>query len=278
MTVLSTENSYIQYTTNGVTKYFEYGFVRYPGDTILVYLNNKRFYDFTEQAKGIVIKPAPKKGTLIIAKETPITQERDFTAFDSFDASWTEDAMDKLILLKQQAARFRAFINLDADQYLNYTVIDNDKGSVGVIYLWNNERSGVFSGEVTAEMPPAGSATYKPENFVWLQYGDTEILTQTVTSTLYSLESIDGMTFSFDMDGGGMREITSDEADHSFAITDVVMTEVLITTGPHDDDVDHGFELTDVVMESKLISAFSPDDGIELTFDVDAANCSMTPV
>jgi hypothetical protein len=174
MTVLDTRDPYIQYTGTGSRRYFEYGFA-WNGETVVVEVDGVPV-SFAYQAEGVYLDVAPAlDAEIVIWRETDITQERDFTAFDAFKGSWTEDALDKLILLKQEAAIWRAQTNLRANHQLDRVTIENTQGTDPDIFLWNLDQSGVFAGEVTTQMPAVGQVVAKPWDFAYFQYGGAGI-------------------------------------------------------------------------------------------------------
>jgi hypothetical protein len=302
MTVLSTDPPYSQYTGTGERVFFEYGF-EWTGSTVYVEVDGVPV-TFTQQSTGVVLDVAPPLGSSInIYRNTDITQERDFTAFDGFVSSWTEDALDKLILLKQEAGYFRAQTNLAAIPYLEKVEIDNSKGTNPDIYIWNTDMSGVFAGEVTDNPPLIGSYVEKPDDFVYLFYGPP-FQVQEFTTTLYPAEATDAISFSADLGSANLRNIPSDEAattdfsivsvfrntillstnegpdeaEHSFDLVSVDRQTILLSTNEGPDEAEHSWSLISVVREDLLVTAYSPDHGLIMSVDLDAANCSLDSV
>lgn len=287
MTVTTEETSYSQYTGNGTQTYFEYGFTLREGDVIEVYVNGKAIPEassqkaegYTKQANGVIIIPAPVlKSIILIIRNTPITQERNFEAFDAFHASWTEDAMDKLILLKQEAARFGSQINLTGLQFLWNIVIDNDKGTGAPVSIWDENIAGVFAGLVTEQMPPAGSFVSKPPNFVYFQYGDTPVLTETLTTTLYPIEVEEKLAITCDLNDGYLQPIQSDEMEGgpSFIGGTLVATLLDVTLDP--DDMDGGPSFISGTLDRKLVTTYAPAEKLAITCDLNATECYLNPV
>ena len=302
MTVLSVQDSNSQYTGTGDRTFYEYGF-DWNGEPVNVRVNG-RPVGYTQQANGIVLDVAPAVGdNITIARETPITQETDFRVFGPFDAAKTEDAMDKLILLKQETFAYRAKVNLYADQQLAYTDLVNDTGTTPRITLWNEEQSGVFAGEVTMAMPEAGSFVEKPEDFVYFQYGDTPILTEVLTTTPYPIELTESLEMGCDMTFGAMRTIPEDEMNIAASFVSGSVIETLLDGGvlPDAMDIAAAFISGSVVAtllegsvppdemdisaafisgskELKLVTAYTPDESIQMGCDMNPSGCSMTPV
>ena len=214
-----------QYTGTGTRTFFEYGFELYEDSTVYVLVDGVPV-SFVEQETGIVISPAPSLGAVIfIFRETETTQKRDFQAFESFPAEKTEGAVDKLILLKQEALIWRAAMNLYSDPYVERLDIVNDKGDDATIYLWNEFFAGVFSGLVTTQMPNAGTVVEKPEDFAYFQYGpeyaggfrDYEVIYLMTTEYLIRAIGVDYVAQTYTEYGtlfvGAERGIDIDETD-----------------------------------------------------------------
>lgn len=299
MTVLSVQDSYSQYTGTGDRTFYEYGF-DWDGEPVNVRVDG-RPAAYTQQANGIVFDVAPALGVeIIIARETPLTQETDFRVFGPFDAAKTEDAMDKLILLKQESSAYRAKVNLYADQQLSYTDLVNDTGTTPRITLWNEGKSGVFSGEVTMEMPQAGSFVEKPEDFVYFQYDDTPILTEEITTTLYPVEVLEGIQLGAVLGASSMTDVPTDEAQSDMGfigailtdvrieygpdvdqsqsdmgLIDVVLTTVRLSYGPDIDESQSDMALIDVVLVRGKVSAQAPTHGLDIGCSFDSTNSYM---
>jgi len=301
MTVLNDTQPYEQYTGNGTWQYFEYGFEMLEDSTVYVLVDGVPAV-FTQQDNGVVIDPPPPLGSVInIYRYTDITQLRDWQTFESFDADKTEGALDKLILLKQEAAVYRALMNLYALHELPSVTIVNDKGTDATIFYWNEEMAGVFGGEVTMKMPNAGAVVEKPEDFAYFQYGNIPVFTQTLTSTLYPIQTTDGIQVTMTLDGGVMQDIRNDELDYTHTIlsgelkviklshgpdvdeldyTHTILSgelkQILLSYGPDTDELDYTHTILSGALETILIRANSPDEGIITTVTLDSANCSMT--
>ncbi|GAF90883.1 unnamed protein product, partial [marine sediment metagenome] len=169
MTVEAGTQAYIQYTGTGSRVFYEYGFVMLD-DSVVYVLVDGQPTEVTLQENGVVFDPAPVlDAVILIYRITDITQLADFQSFEAFHGVKTEDALDKLILLKQEAAVFRAQMNLLANHKLDRVTIENDKGTDADIFYWNELEAGVFGGEVTQQMPNAGEVVAKPEDFAYFQ-------------------------------------------------------------------------------------------------------------
>lgn len=301
MTVLSTDPPYSQYTGTGERVFFEYGF-DWAGSTVYVEVDGVPV-TFTQQSTGVVLDVAPALGSSVnIYRDTDITQERDFTAFDGFVSSWTEDALDKLILLKQEAAFFRARTNLAALHYLEKVEINNSQGTNPDIYIWNTDMAGVFAGEATDNPPLIGSYVDKPDDFVYLIWGPNFDI-QEFTTTLYPIEASEGIAFDIDLNVGWMQpfeesqaefthqfigvdrynilinfEEGPDEIDFTHQFVDVVRQQILINFEEGPDEAEFTHEFISVVREDLLVTCYSPDHGLLMAIDLDSANCSLDPV
>lgn len=303
MTVLAETQPYEQYSGNGIWTFFEYGFEMLPDSTVYVLVDGVPV-TFTLQDTGVVLDVAPGLGSVInIYRFTDITQLSEWNSFDSFDASKTEDALDKLILLKQEAAVFRALMNLYADHQLFFVDIVNDKGTDATIFYWNEGMAGVFGGEVTEKMPNAGTLVAKPEDFAYFQYGFEEIFTQELTSTLYPLEMEEAVQLDIGIADASMNPIPEDSMEFGVTFLSGSLAEILVSTGPYDDAMDFGVTilsatLVQLLLETgpyddamdfgvtflsgelifKLIETYAPDEALQLGIALDEAACSMTPV
>jgi hypothetical protein len=303
MTVLAETQPYEQYSGNGIWTFFEYGFEMLPDSTVYVLVNGIPV-TFTLQDTGVVLDVAPPLGAVInIYRFTDITQLRDWQTFESFDADKTESALDKLILLKQEAAVYRALMNLYAEHQLPWVRIVNDKGTDATIFYWNEEVAGVFGGEVTEKMPNAGAVVDKPEDFAYFQYGFEEIFTQELTSTLYPLEMEEALDIGIALGDASMSPIPEDSMEFGMTFLSGTLSQVLLETGPYEDEMQFGVSflsgtLTQLLLETgpyddamnfgvtflsgelvfKLIESYAPDEALQLGIALDEAACSMTPV
>ena len=305
MTVLNDQPPYEQYTGTGARVYFEYGFTMLEDSTVVVAVNNIPV-EVTLQDMGVVFAVAPLLGDIInIYRYTDITQLVDYQTFEAFNADKTEGVLDKLILLKQEAAAYRAQMNLYALHELPSVTLVNDKGTSAYIYYWGKTPvrtySGVFGGEVTEKMPNAGSVVEKPWNFAYFQYGDVAVFTQEVTSTLYPLEEYEAIWPSITLTDASMSPIPEDGMDitPSFLSGTLVATllntgpyedgmnitptflsgtliNALLATGPYDDGMDFVPTFLSGLLEKKLIQAYAPYEGVQTA--VSLITATMTPV
>lgn len=301
MTVLSTDPPYSQYTGTGERVFYEYGW-DWAGEPVYVEVDGLPV-TFTQQTTGVMLDVAPALGvSIVIYRKTDITQERDFTAFDAFEAYWTEDALDKLILLKQEAGQYRAALNLAVDRNVERVRLVNDKGTDPDIFIWNTNMAGVFSGEATDNPPLIGSYVDKPDDFVYLIWGPNFDI-QEFSTTLYPIESIEGIAFGIGLDFGLTQNVPEDTYSFSYGFDGGSITQILLD-GPTPDDTwsfSYGFDggfITQILLDGPtpddsysfsygfdggeiqdlLVTTYSPDHGLLMAIDLDAANTSLDPV
>ena len=86
MTILVEEDSFINYTGNGIQVFFEFSFSLDPDSSVLVFVNGVFDADgFQVQENGIRFFVAPVLGSsIIIARLTDLTQLRNWVQFDKF--------------------------------------------------------------------------------------------------------------------------------------------------------------------------------------------------
>jgi hypothetical protein len=254
MTVLSTDPPYEQYTGTGARVFFEYGFQMLEDSDVFVLVDGVPV-PFTQQDTGVVLDPAPAlNAVILIFRITDITQLSDWVYAEAFFAEKTEDALDKLILLKQEAAAFRAAMNLYALPTVSQVEIVNDKGSNATIFIWTTDKAGVFSGEVTQNMPAAGAFVEKPLDFAYFQYGAEVILTQELTTTLYPLEAEEAIYFSIALTAGAMYSIPNESQDLSWIFSGGTMAPLLFDLGPYNESQDLSWEFIGGTMAQSLIA------------------------
>lgn len=301
VTVLSTDPPYSQYTGTGERVFYEYGW-DWTGEPVYVEVDGLPV-TFTQQTTGVMLDVAPALGvSIVIYRKTEITQERDFTAFDAFEAYWTEDALDKLILLKQEAGQYRAALNLATDRNVERVRLVNDKGTDPDIFIWNTDMAGVFSGEATDNPPLIGSYVDKPDDFVYLIWGPNFDI-QEFTTTLYPVEASEGIVFNTDVDVISLDEISTDEMDFETQFVSGQLIETLLTAPEQNDEIDFetqfvSGQLIETLLTApeqndemdfetqyisgdlveRLVTTYSPDHGLLMDIDLDSANCSLDPV
>jgi hypothetical protein len=302
MTVLNDNIPYVQYIGDGVTTFFAFTFEVKDYSGILVYVDDVPT-DYQRSDTGVTIDPAPADGAVIdIYRATSLTQEADFSAQEAFPPGKTEDAVDKLILLKQEMAFNLAAMNLLAQPFLSNVTITNSAGNNAVIPLWDENKAGVFAGEAAENIPNAGDVVAKPENFVYMQWGQPAQL-QILTTTPYPVVTREGLRLGGDLDSGAMRPIPQDAMDLGIVTGNGTLIQILIdggtfddamdlgvvsgngtlvqillSIGPYDDAMDLGVSAGNGNLVSKLVQGYHPDQGLRLGGNLDPGLCSMTPV
>lgn len=301
MTVLNDSAPFSQYIGDGVTTFFAYTFEIKDYSDVLVSVDTIPT-SFVRGDTGVTITPAPAvDATVDIRRSTSVDQLSDFTAQEAFKAEKTEDAVDKLILLKQEAILNLGGMNLLSQPYLDNVTLVNDVGTDAVIPLWN-VLAGVFSGEVNTVIPDAGDVVAKPEDFVYMQYGG-DGQEQILTSTLYSIEAEDQIGFTIGLDTSYMTSIPIDEMDTVGTFQGGTLVSILNELDVVVDEMDTvgtflGGTLVSILNDlplkldemdtiatfeggllyQKLINGLAPDEQIDMTINIDVANCSMTPI
>ena len=270
--MIAFNDAYTQYTGTGARTFFEFGFPVLEGSQVYVLVDGLPVV-FIMQETGVVLDPAPALNAVIeIFRWTNVDQLADFTAFESFDADKTEDAVDKLIMLKQEGW-FRGAMNLFADPKLDMVILVNDKGEDAKILIWNEHTdgtvindAGVFAGEVTQNMPCPGAVVAKPDHFVFFQYGGVEL--QILTTTLYPIEQTEGLEFGINLKDGWLLNWPNDDLDTTFSVVDGNMQEILLNYGPDNDDLDTTFSVVDGNLQIVLLNYGPDNDDLDTTFSV----------
>ncbi len=172
MTVIQTvqdEGGAIQYTGNGVQTFFEYPYELLPDSILLVTVNDISVSNYATHTNGITFNTAPPAGAIIILmRSSVIDQLRDWEPFDDFPAAKTEEACDKLILLKQEAV-YRGKMNLSLVIDQDSVEVHSDKGDDADMQMWA-ANTGVVSGLADTDIPPDGSFTTTPTGYFWMQH------------------------------------------------------------------------------------------------------------
>lgn len=182
-------------------------------------------------------------------------------------------------MLKQEGW-FRGRMNLVAVPFLSEVELVNDKGDNAHILIWNEHvtteiinDAGVFAGEVTQNMPEAGSVVEKPDDFAYFQYGqEGPIEQQILTTTLYPIEETEGLDFGLSLISGGLFNWPNDDMDVSFTVIGGNMQAILLNYGPDNDDMDVSFSMVDGNMQVTLITAPPENDDLDVSFSVVGGN------
>jgi hypothetical protein len=149
---------------------------------LLVYLDDvlqTEFSDYIiepgfEDGGEVTFTLAPLAGVVVrIQRKTSITQQLDYTA-TAFPSQTHEVQLDKIIMILQELllddTGGAATFDLSAQQEATLVNILNSGGSDAVIPSWvDASLAGVFHGEVTDAAPADGSATTKPDGYIWIE-------------------------------------------------------------------------------------------------------------
>lgn len=178
ITVDDESGGFAVYTGNSTTTFFEFGFLLPEEDALLVFLDQVLTTEgFQIQNNGVVFDVAPATGVrIVLVRFSDVDQLRDWEPFGPFPAEKTEDAADKLIILKQEGG-FRRLMNLYSVPDADSVLIVNDKGTDADILLWDHtdDEAGAFAAIVDTQIPPDGSPTSDADSTVYIQFTDTAI-------------------------------------------------------------------------------------------------------
>ena len=160
MTIL-TEDMKIEYTGDGSTVDFDYTFPIPSEDEVIVQLTTSGVvtlptYTITGigNASGgtVTMASAPASGsTLLIKRDVELTQEADYTKYDSFPAEAHELALDRIVMMVQQV-----------NDLLNYVVSGDYEGvemptfEDGKYWRWEEDLLG--NKTIVADTPVATTA------------------------------------------------------------------------------------------------------------------------
>ena len=97
-----------------------------------------------------------------------------------------------------------------------------------------------------------------------------------LTSTIYPVEAIDGMGLTVSLISGSMQAVGQEALDMSVKALDGNITQLLLSTGPHDEALDMTVKALDGNITVALVTGLMPDEGIDLT--VSLISGSMTAV
>lgn len=143
MTV-STTDTEVSYTADGVQTNFSFNFVtQLPGD-IDVYVDgqlllvgvivNLNADQETSPGGSVDITPAPADTlTVEIKRNTSITQETDYDAYDPFPAKTHENALDKLTLISQEQSSEISAIDGKKLEWVAAPTTASDTGTPGQV-------------------------------------------------------------------------------------------------------------------------------------------------
>jgi hypothetical protein len=193
--------------------------------------------------------------------------------------------------------------------FLSEVELVNDKGDNAHILIWNEHilgaivnDAGVFAGEVTMNMPEAGSVVEKPDDFAYFQYGAAgPIEQQILTTTHYPIENTDGMDLSIALVDGNLTLIPEEDYEFSLLALSGNITQILLTAPTPDEEYEFSLlaldgNITQILLTApmaeeeyefsllalngsitkKLVTALMPEEGMDLSIALISG--SMTPV
>ena len=182
MTVTASE-SFNTYVGNGVTTLFEFTFKIFDEGDLEVRLSGAvvpsseyTIQNITNDGGQVVFNVAPAGGVVIgLIRNMTVDQLTEFKVFGAFPSDDTEDAMDKLIMLKQGLiGQDLGGMNLGLAFVFDGINLLCSKGTDAFIPIWDTTTatlSGVYSGEQTENAPADGAATSKALGYVWKETG-----------------------------------------------------------------------------------------------------------
>ncbi len=204
----------VQYTGNGVSVKYPFSWSSGEFNDNYVSLNGVllaegveyELEEYTEEYGGQIVfyNPPVAGDSIIIFRDTPVTQQVDYVDGEPFPADIHERQMDKdTRILQELIEGGRALggtVDLAADQQPEYTDITNSRGTDARIIPWGIDglSSGVALGEVIpfGSTPPQDTApTDKVSGYIWWVLGqpadaggDARITMWTSSIIVYSEE------------------------------------------------------------------------------------------
>jgi hypothetical protein len=131
-------------------------------------------YDPTEGGVVHFFEVPENTSTILIYRDTPVTQQLNLT-----DAAFPSEAIEAQFdkdtrILQEQIFGNKIVaqnVNLNSVQGPSYVDITNTGGSDARIPSWvvNEDKAGVFHGEITNAAPANGASTSKPDGFMWIE-------------------------------------------------------------------------------------------------------------
>jgi hypothetical protein len=168
-----------RYIGNGVTTFYSYGFDLVESSVVTVEINGAISYiPYTIQDTGIVFDYPPLVAEIIeIKRFTDVEQLAEFFPFDRFGSDKLETALDYMIILKQEVPH-RGSFNLTLQRGVGFIALDPQRTPPALVSVWatgvDDDRAGMFSGEVTKSAPADGATDPKQQaGHMYLQWDDT---------------------------------------------------------------------------------------------------------
>ena len=191
---LNTEIPYETYYGDGTNTVFTFDFSLTEEQDFYLNVDNVlaiRYSDYdllnvTDTGGEITFFTAPAADSLVqLYRRTNLTQQVDYEQYEAFPAETHEEELDKIVRILQELRRgLLTWIDGDGNQQtLSFDLdtetrefdveITNTGGTNAIIPPWVSATSaGVYIGEYTeaANIPADGSATTKPDGYIWLGY------------------------------------------------------------------------------------------------------------
>jgi hypothetical protein len=185
------ETPHVTYEGNDVTTIFTFDWTQIDPEDMYVELDgveqiegiDYELVDFKDGmgpeddggGKIVYPKPLATGQILLIARETPVTQEVDYIENAPFPAETHEMQMDKDTLILQELFSSgrggSGPVDLEAVPGADFVDITNTAGLDARIPRWQTDTllAGVFHGEVVAfgQAPVDGTPTTKPDGYIW---------------------------------------------------------------------------------------------------------------
>ena len=180
----------VRYTGNGLTTDYTFTWSCQDPNENYVKVNDillkegveYELEDFTlEYGGSIIFNIAPvTTDSILIYRQTPITQEVDYVEFEPFPADTHEGQMDKDTRILQEmilgGLGVGGSVDLDAIQWPTYVEVTNTSGTNANINPWTIDGllAGVSMGEVIqfGDLAPIdGNPTLLPDGYIWWQLG-----------------------------------------------------------------------------------------------------------
>jgi hypothetical protein len=178
---------YNAFTGNGSLTTFAYTFEALEDSDVKVLLDgvlqiedsHYTYENVTENGGEIEFITAPAAdASVVVYRDTPITQQVDYVDGVAFPAETHELGADKLIIILQElvegfVADDGGALDLDLSVTFGETTVTivNAAGSNAVIQPWDitEDLAGAFHGEITTSAPVDDAVTTKDDGYIWYE-------------------------------------------------------------------------------------------------------------
>ena len=174
----------LSFVGNGVTTEFSFVWSSSDANENYVTVNDVlltegiqyEMVDYTPEYGGRMVFYIAPTGTVVIYRQTPITQQVDYQEGEPFPADTHEFQMDKdtriLQELRAGASEGGTSVDLEAIPGVDHVRIANSAGTDATITPWTPDGllAGVSMGEVVeagGSAPADGNPTTKPDGYIW---------------------------------------------------------------------------------------------------------------